>query len=136
MNKAMWIVKIDGHDIPVGVHDLEITVFQCIPDLKYWSPEALLDIRNGLARIGIMMAEEDKRTASSSEKTKLTRLINQKKKMMEHTPFREYILSSIYETLLNQEGCGKLRGFGFCNRFKDPVRGNPEKDSVTRGDFF
>jgi len=53
----------------------------------------------------------------------------------EHTRFCTYLdgVRDNWNMILELGGLGLLRGFGMANKFGDSLRGDPERQSVTRG---
>lgn len=133
MNETnVWNLVINGyHLLPVkDPKVLESLILSCITDLKYWSPDALFELRDGLTRdistfVRIMASEK-----KGSEKGVLTRFANSLLESLNYTPSPEKILAYLYERILISDSLGTLRKFGFSNEYGDHVRGNPEKRSV------
>lgn len=130
--KEPLLVKMNGNYFPSDIDLIEGSILSCIEDLKYWSPRSLMRLRNGLSEMVIELATELLQDSKGGDITKLKRVITSRKKYLEFKPYLPNILTHLYEKILEMESCGRLRGFGFCSRFKDPIRGNPEYHSVTK----
>jgi hypothetical protein len=143
-----WLIDIQNPKTVLG--DLLCSV----PDLKFRSGSALQDLYKTLIStlIKVLKGElkkiekevklirgttEDKdlRIKLIREKgglrAKLTRYI---RRLMKETMYlsndRDRLLAKIYETILESEDLGLLRGFGMANKFGDSIVGNPERQSV------
>ncbi len=130
--KEPLLIKINKHVFPSDLDVIEGSILSCIEDLKYWSPQSLMQLRNGLSEMVIELATDLLQDCKGQEITKMKRVITSRRKYLEYRPYLPNILSHLYEKILEMEMLGKLRGFGFCSRFKDPIRGNPEFHSVTK----
>lgn len=70
--------------------------------------------------------------SKGKEVLKISRSVDKKLAyMLKFKRETDYLESDIWNTILSAEGMPNLRGFGFCNRFKDVLRGNAETISLT-----
>jgi len=70
-----------------------------------------------------------------NEKSQLTRIVtklHKVKELLDKVKTKELVVELLFNTVLSMEGMSRLNGFGLCNHFGDPVKGNPERISLTR----
>jgi len=110
-------VCLNGYYFQSGVKPNEVLggLFSSIPNLNYWSYEALKE----LYIEGIKMVSD------------VVGKTNGAQKLIFYLPFtREGMLRRIYETILASEKLSTLPGFGLSNSFGDKLKGNPEIHSI------
>ena len=98
-------------------------IFKAIPTLKYWSYDALKTFYVESIRMVVEIFMYSKGNRSGLRLNQMTKT----------TPKdRNGILTAIYNTILNDENKGPLRGFGLTNTFGDKLKGNPEYQSILK----
>lgn len=131
MNRnELWHVSLNGEEFLSEPKYFETDVLSMIPDLKYWSQESLLELNKGLAEMAVDFAVELSQTKKGEDRAKLLRFVNARLKYLKIPIQSEYIMSHIYDRILASESCGRLPGFGFTNKHRDKLTGNPERRSV------
>lgn len=72
----------------------------------------------------------------STEKASITRLKTRTEMLINYAKKKKHLddlYALVYEMIMSLEGKSLLPGFGFCKKvFKDPLRGNPEKNSIMK----
>jgi len=122
------MLRVNGEKIGSEPKDI-FQMFTMFPHLDYWSKDALQELFIGAHEIGIEICRGEKggkytRFISSAQKQiKTFRLMSEKED-------REWVLSQIYNKVLQTEGLGTLPGFGFSNRYGDALPGNSEIHSI------
>lgn len=95
---------------------------------KYVSKDAFI---TNLRQIVTMMQEVATKD-QAEELIKLSRSVEKRINFIaKHKPENICLEQDVWDTVMTSEGMPNLRGFGFSNRFKDPLRGNSEKMSIT-----
>jgi reverse gyrase len=97
-----------------------------VDDFKYRSKENLIDTLCGVYDLVI-----DWLTARGRKSLKYQKDQADLRERGE-TLTREQVLRMAYNEVLRREDLGTLRGFGFSNKFKDNLRGNPETVSIVK----
>jgi len=121
---AVW--KIDGIPINATPQTIAGQLLASVPDLQYRSIDALRDLFDNLLSLSIEMALIEKENKKGGERGALTRYINSVSKQKRFIPEdRIKLLISLYDHILQSEGLGLLRGFGF----EDSAVGNAERTS-------
>lgn len=111
-----------------------------IPDIKYFSPGALLQFYTNILDMSLELATGEREKRKGVERAELTRYIGSVQRKRQHVKdgTREILLTQIYESLLQSEGMGILIGFGLTGYDTDEgrrkVKGcnllDPEKKSI------
>ena len=108
-------------------------VLQSINNLPLWSFDSLKNLHIGLQTMVIDFCSEQREEKKGSEKANYTRMMNKAKKVIHFTPrSKEDLLRTLYDIILESEGLGRLRGYGFTNKFGDRTTGNAEHRRLTR----
>ena len=126
MEKENWSVRInENNGIPIG-HPKQILppVLDSIPDLRYWSDDALVIFHNGLIDLECEMAEK----MEKKDKRWISQISKQQIKFYTH---REEVLQRIYIRALSAEGLGPLSGFCMSAKMGDTHAKNPEYTPMT-----
>jgi len=109
------------------------SIFTLFNDLQWRSYESLKEIYISSIEDVINLCYEmglDK-SIRGSNRAKLTRFANEKRKVLRFIPkTREILLAKIYEMILRVDGLSPLAGFGMTNRFGDNLKGDPERQSL------
>lgn len=109
------------------------TVLESIPDLQYWSAEALQKLYIGALELAIIMAKEEKKCKKGSAASKLTRFINSVPNRLKLLPRdRNRLIELAYSAILSSEGLSTLTGFGMGNKFGDYIAKNPELQTIRK----
>ena len=107
------------------------TVLSAIPDLKYWSHDALTALVVDL--LETITALEDW-NSSVKQKTQFRSFHKRLSRFLEFVPKdRSLLLDKVYDLILNCDGLSQLYGFGLSNGFGDRLMGNPEYQSIYAG---
>jgi len=103
-------------------------ILAAIPDLKYWSYEALTILVVDLSETISALEDDD---ATKKQKTQFRSFRRMVSRFLEYMPKdRAFLLKRIYDLVLSCDGLSPLHGFGFSNGFGDHLTGNPEYQSV------
>lgn len=133
MDKKQTHWQVNGIPIPPNPNMILPTVIESIPDLPYWSAEALRELYIGTMKMGIEMVKEEKKQRKGKERAQLTRFISAVPNKIKFLPNdRENLLKSFYSTILTSEGLGLLNGFKAANMHGDITRCNPEIQSIRK----
>ena len=125
---AVW--KLQDIEFKENPRMIVSGILQSFPDLQYRSADALSEMYSHALDLSIEIAHIGQKETKGSERGKLTRYISLAEKRRINLPkTREELLRMLYEEILIEYGCGRLRGFGFCNRFGDPLPGDGERQS-------
>lgn len=128
--KAIWM--LNGAAIPADPNIILPAMFETIPDLPFWSLEALKELYIGLLEIGQQMAKEERKCKKGAEAAKMTRFINAIPNRVKFLPRdRKRMLQMMYNCILTSDGYPNLNGFRMTNRFGDNINRNPELQSIT-----
>ena len=123
MNKKIEVVVNGTKDYYDSWRNLLGRILAIIPNLEYWSYDALRKLYTELLIdcAGIFNADLSRRRGSNKTIGRL----------LLYMPLtREGLLVRIYETILSSEKMGLMAGFGISNQFGDNLKGNPEKQSL------
>lgn len=122
---------LNGVCIPSNIKRVPEIIMENMPDVAYWSTDAIRELYKGLMEIVIEMAEEERKNRKGGEKAKYTRLVNSTKRKLHYvSKDRNMVIRQLYNYVLANEGCGLLRGFGMSNKWGDPIQGDPEKQTI------
>ncbi len=127
--KEYW--KINDDVIDQKPAHLPAEIFTRLPNLKYWSKDALVKVIKGA------FAEEKKmltleRRCGGIKKGVQTRELKRIALQLVFLPEdHDKIIKLIYEIILRADNMGTLHGFGVANKFGDPLVGNPEIQSLS-----
>ena len=113
-------------------------VFLSVPDVLYWSAEAIREFVIGtfemINEFGVKVKEELKLSNSvvTGEVSKsFSRFSSWTKKTHRFIPKdRDKLILFVYNSIMVCEGKGLLPGFGISNRHGDNLPGNPEKITI------
>ena len=113
-------------------------VFLSVPDILYWSAEAMREFIIGtfemINEFGVKVKEELKLSNSvvTGEVSKsFSRFSSWTKKTYRFIPKdRDKLILFVYNSIMVCEGKGLLAGFGMSNKHKDSLPGNPEKTTI------
>lgn len=121
------------NDMPLYERDPRVMfgqILECIPNIECWSDESLRELYGGMLGILSDLCSELLETARGPEKAKFNRFITWASRGQKRIPKdREVLLSRFFNVLLQGHGEGTLRGYGFANKFGDPMKGNSEVES-------
>ena len=127
MKTTSQSLKMNGITIEATPKSIMANALEMLADdFKYRSKENLIETLCGgydlvidwLTAIGKKSLKYQKEQANLRERGK--------------TMTRQQVLRMAYNEVLRREDLGTLRGFGFSNKFKDNLRGNPETVSIIR----
>jgi len=139
-----WKIEVkDPHavlgEIFTAIPDLKVRSAPALQELYIQTVSALIDI----VRLSIQILQERMSKLKEDdaqahmikenvvERGKLSRFIRSLRRQTQYLPNdRDRLLQKIYDTILESEDMGLLRGFGMGNRFGDFIGGNPERQSV------
>ena len=133
MDKKQTHWQVNEIPIPPNPNMILPTVIESIPDLPYWSSEALQKLYIGTLEMGIEMAKEEKKQRKGKEGAQLTRFISAAPNKIKFLPQdRDSLLRAFYSAILSSEGLTQLNGFGMSNKWGDSIQRNPEIQSIRK----
>lgn len=133
MDKKQTHWQVNGIPIPPNPNMILPTVIESIPDLRYWSAEALQKLYIGTLEMGLEMAKEEKKQRKGAQGAQLTRFISATPNKIKFLPNdRDSLLRVFYSAILSSEGLTQLNGFGISNKWGDSIQGNPEIQSIRK----
>jgi len=103
-------------------------ILSSIPDLKYWSHEALMTLVTNLLEVVFALENEG---SSRKQKMQFRSFRKRLSRFLEYVPKDQVLfLKRIYDLVLSCDGLSPLHGFGLSNGFGDRLMGNPEYQSI------
>lgn len=103
-------------------------VLAAIPDLKYWSHEALKALVTNLLEMVSTLEDWD---STKRQKSQFRSFRKRLSRFLEFVPKdRDLFLEKIYNLILDCDGLSHLYGFGLSNGFGDRLMGDPEYQSI------
>lgn len=133
--KQFWF--LNEQPIPGDPNVVLPTILASIPDLQYWSTDAIQELYIGALHMAEIIAKEEKKTKKGATGSKLTRFINSIPNRLKFIPSdHAKILELAYSQILSFEGLSTLSGFGVTNHFGDYIAGNPEVKSIIKKENY
>lgn len=103
-------------------------ILTAIPDLKYWSHEALITLVVNLSETISALENKD---STKKQRTQFRSFRKRLFRFLEYIPKdHNLLLKKVYNLILDCDGLSHLYGFGFTNGFGDQLMGNPEYQSI------
>ena len=108
-------------------------VFEMFEDLQWWSADALRELYKGVVQEVTEYCRLSRQNATKGTKAKYSRFAVISHRLLKFIPRdRERLLEKIYEHILAGDDLGRLRNYGFGNKFGDSIKGNSEYERISK----